>query len=84
MDAITILGLLAAALTTVSLFPQLVRVVKTKSTKDISTSMFTIFCVGVFMWFIYGLLTNHVPIILANFFACIQAIVILVYKVKYK
>jgi MtN3 and saliva related transmembrane protein len=84
MDAITILGLLAAALTTVSLFPQLIRVIKTKSTKDISTSMFGLFCVGVFMWFIYGLLTDHVPIILANFFACIQAIVILVYKVKYK
>ena len=84
MDAITILGLLAAALTTVSLFPQLIRVIKTKSTKDISKSMFGLFCVGVFLWFIYGLITNHVPIILANFFACIQAIVILVYKVKYK
>ena len=84
MDAITILGLLAAALTTVSLFPQLIRVVKTKSTKDISTSMFTFFCIGVFLWFVYGLLTNHVPIILANFFACIQAIVILAYKIKYK
>ena len=84
MDAITILGLAAAALTTVSLFPQLIRVVKTKSTKDISTSMFTFFCIGVFLWFIYGLYTNHMPIILANFFACIQAIVILAYKIKYK
>jgi MtN3 and saliva related transmembrane protein len=84
MDAITILGLAAAALTTVSLFPQLIRVVKTKSTKDISTSMFTFFCIGVFLWFVYGLLTSHVPIILANFFACIQAVVILAYKIKYK
>lgn len=84
MDTITILGLLAAALTTVSLFPQLIRVVKTKSTKDISTSMFAFFCIGVFLWFVYGLLTNHTPIILANFFACIQAIVILAYKIKYK
>ncbi|HSV49438.1 MAG TPA: SemiSWEET transporter [Candidatus Acidoferrales bacterium] len=84
MDAITILGLLAAGLTTVSLFPQLVRVVKTKSTKDISTSMFTLFCVGVFLWFIYGVFTSHVPIILANFFACIQAIIILIFKIKYK
>ena len=84
MDIITILGLLAALITTVSLFPQLIRVVKTKSTKDISTSMFTLFCCGVFLWFIYGLLTNHMPIILANFFACIQAVIILVFKVKYK
>jgi MtN3 and saliva related transmembrane protein len=84
MDAITILGLLAALLTTISLLPQLIRVVKTKSTKDISMSMFSLFCCGVFLWFVYGLFTNHLPIILANAIAFLQALVILGYKVKYR
>lgn len=84
MDVITILGLTAALFTTVSLLPQLIRVVKTKSTKDISMGMFTLFCGGVFLWFIYGVFTNHLPIILANATAFIQAIIILIFKVKYK
>ncbi|MCW3999987.1 MAG: SemiSWEET transporter [Candidatus Bathyarchaeota archaeon] len=84
MDAITVLGLAAAALTTVALFPQLFKVIKTKSTKDISTGMFSLFCSGVLLWFIYGLLTNHLPIIIANSVAFVQAVIILIFKVKYK
>jgi MtN3 and saliva related transmembrane protein len=46
--------------------------------------MFSLFCVGVFLWFIYGVLVNDLPIIIANSLAFIQAIIILVFKVKYK
>ena len=73
MDAITIIGLIAALFTTVSLLPQLIKVYKTKSTKDISTGMFTLFCGGVFLWFIYGVFVNDFPIIIANSLAFIQA-----------
>jgi MtN3 and saliva related transmembrane protein len=84
MDTITILGLTAALFTTISLFPQLVKVWKTKSTKDISISMFALFCGGVLLWFIYGLFVKDFPIIIANSFAFIQAVVILALKVRYK
>lgn len=84
MDYITIIGLIAAMFTTVSLFPQLIKVQHTKSAKDISTGMFSLFCGGVFLWFIYGLFVNDWPIIIANSLAFVQAIVILVLKVKYK
>jgi len=84
MDAITTIGLIAALFTTISLFPQLIKVYKTKSTKDISTSMFTLFCCGVFLWFIYGVLVSDFPIIIANSLAFVQAVLILVFKVKYR
>jgi MtN3 and saliva related transmembrane protein len=84
MNVITIVGLIAAVFTTVSLFPQLIKVWKTKSTKDISTGMFALFCSGVFLWFIYGVLIRDLPIIFANSLAFIQAIVILAFKAKYK
>jgi uncharacterized protein with PQ loop repeat len=54
IDTITIIGLIAAAFTTLALFPQLFKVWKTKSTKDISTEMFILYCGGVLLWFIYG------------------------------
>ncbi len=84
MDTITFVGLVAAVFTTVSLLPQLIKIWKTKSTKDISTGMFTLFCVGVFLWFVYGVYLNDIPIILANSLAFVQALVILLFKVKYR
>jgi MtN3 and saliva related transmembrane protein len=84
MDYITIVGLMAAALTVIAFFPQLMKVWKTKSTKDISLGMFSIFCSGVFLWFVYGVLTQDLPVVIANFLIFIQAFIILMFKVKYK
>lgn len=84
MDAITGIGLVAALFTTVSLFPQLLKVWKTKSTKDVSMGMFAFFCGGVFLWFVYGVLLHDFPIIIANSLAFIQAAIIIGFKVKYK
>jgi MtN3 and saliva related transmembrane protein len=84
MDSVTVLGLSAAALTIVAFFPQLLKVWRTRSTRDISLEMFLIFCVAVFLWFIYGVLTNDVPVIVANFLVFIQALIILAFKAKYK
>ena len=84
MDAVTVIVLVATLFTTASLLPQLIKVYRTKSTKDISTGMFALFGGGVLLWFIYGLLVNDLPIIIANSLAFVQAIVILVFKAKYK
>jgi len=84
LDLITIIGLIAAAFTTVALFPQLIKVWKTKSTKDISSGMFTLYCGGVLLWFIYGVYLNNSPIMIANSLAFVQGIVILLFKAKYK
>jgi len=84
MDYTTIVGLIAAALTVIAFFPQLMKAWKTKSTKDISLGMFSIFCSGVFLWLVYGILTQDPPITVANFLIFIQAFIILIFKVKYK
>jgi MtN3 and saliva related transmembrane protein len=84
MNAITIIGLIAALFTTVSLLPQLIKVYKTKSSKDISTGMFTLFGSGVLLWFVYGVFVNDLPIMVAKSLAFIQAAVILFFKAKYK
>jgi len=84
MNYVTMIGLAAAAITAISLFPQLVKIWKTKSTKDISLGMFSLFCSGVFLWFVYGILMRDLPIIIANFVGFIQTLIILIFKVKYK
>ena len=79
---INIIGLTAAAMGGISLFPQLLKVLKTKSTKDISREMILILAGSIFLWLIYGILLKNLPIIIANFFGFIQALIILFFKIK--
>jgi len=82
MDYINIIGLTAAALGGLSLFPQMLKVLKTKSTKDISREMFLILASSIFLWLVYGILMENLPIIIANFFGLIQALIILFFKIE--
>ena len=84
IDFVTILGLIAAGFTTVCLLPQLLKVYRTKSTRDISIAMFGLYCGGVFLWLIYGLYRQDIAIIIANSLALTQGLVIIVLKLKYK
>jgi MtN3 and saliva related transmembrane protein len=84
MDYITLIGLMAAFLTTIALLPQLLRVWKTKSTKDISVGMFTLQCGSVSLWAIYGVFMNDIAIIAANSLVFVQAATMLLFKNKYK
>lgn len=80
---VEILGIAAGALTTISFVPQLLKVVKTKSAKDLSLFMFILFTTGILLWLIYGIIISAVAVIIANAFTFLIALSILVLKVKY-
>ena len=77
-------GYLAALLTTLSFAPQAFKIWKTKSAKDISLATFLMFLIGTISWLTFGIMMNSLPIILANLFTMILAIIILYFKIKYK
>ncbi|EKJ85151.1 MtN3 and saliva related transmembrane protein [Leptospira meyeri] len=77
-----LIGYIAAFLTTVSFLPQVLRVVMTKQTRDISRNMYIMFFVGVLLWFVYGVLKSDFPIILANSVTIFFVSIILYYKLK--
>ena len=66
MTAVDWLGSVAAVLTTIAFVPQVWRVWKTRSTKDISLGMYLVFTAGVLFWLAYGLMLGAWPIIVAN------------------
>ncbi len=84
MDLISLLGYFAGTLTTLAFLPQLLKVIKTRSTKDISLLMFIVITIGIFLWLIYGLLIASPPIIIANLVTLAIASMILFFKLKYK
>jgi MtN3 and saliva related transmembrane protein len=83
MTLITLLGLIAGTLTTISFVPQLLKTWRTKSAKDMSLPMLVSFCAGVFLWLVYGILLQATPIILANLITLILALIILSLKLRY-
>ena len=82
MDWRTVLGFAAGALTTLSYFPQVVKTLKTRSTHDISAGMFITLCAGLFLWFLYGISINSVPVIATNIVSFILGMIIVVLKLK--
>ena len=60
------IGYVAAALTTLSFLPQALRTLRTQNTEAISLTMYSVFCVGVMMWLVYGILLVNWPIVVAN------------------
>ena len=84
MDFITILGLLAACLTTFSFIPQMIKTWKSKSAKDVSYVMLITFNIGIFLWLIYGISLQALPIILANGVTLFFNIIILWLKIRYR
>jgi MtN3 and saliva related transmembrane protein len=84
MTFISIIGFVAASLTTIATVPQVIKVVKTKKTTDLSLLMYIIMTLGVLLWLIYGLFITDYPLIIANFITFGLVSTILIYKLKYK
>lgn len=84
MDSITILGLVAASLTTFSFLPQMLKTWQTKSAKDVSFVMLICFNLGIVLWLIYGIYLSALPIILANAVTLFFNLIILGLKIRFK
>jgi MtN3 and saliva related transmembrane protein len=83
-SAVTILGLVAGTLTTLSFLPQLLKAWKSRSTHDISIGMFSLLAAGVMLWIVYGVVTSDLPVIVANSVTLVFVGLILVLKLRYR
>ncbi len=82
-SSIDLIGYTGATLTTISFVPQLLRVIKLRSARDVSLGMFIIFTTGTFLWLIYGWLCGSLPVTFANAVTCSLSLAILILKLKY-
>ncbi|MBD2182456.1 SemiSWEET transporter [Planktothrix sp. FACHB-1355] len=84
MDLLTVLGLLAGTLTTIAFLPQVIKTWKSKSAKDFSFGMLITFSLGVFLWLVYGIAKNDLPVIVANLLTFVLNLIIISLKTRYK
>ncbi len=83
MGNVTFIGLAAAFCTTVSFLPQVVHTLRTRSTKDVSLRMYTLYTAGIFLWLVYGIVLRDLPLIASNSVTLLLSTSILVLKLRY-
>ena len=66
MDSTLIIGYIAASLVIITPIPQLYRIIKNQSSKDISILMYAILLIAQILFTVYGVLKNDFIIILTN------------------
>jgi MtN3 and saliva related transmembrane protein len=80
----TIIGFTAAILTMFGFLPQVIKIYKTKSVKDISLVTLVQFTFGIALWVLYGIYLKNFIIILANAVSLSTLIIALFFYRKYR
>ena len=78
------IGLVAGLLTTTAFIPQVWKIYRTKSGKDISARMFSLFSAGIVLWLVYGILLRSLPLILSNAVTLVLSLTIIGLKLHYR
>jgi MtN3 and saliva related transmembrane protein len=84
LSTIEIVGIAAGVCTSISVLPQLVKIIKRKNAEDISLFYLGILLVGLALWVWYGLLREDTPIIITNTFSLIMNLTIIILGIKFK
>ncbi len=79
----TLLGVLAAALTTIANVPQVWKAWQTRQTEDLSLAMTLILSAGLGLWVVYGVLQADAVIIIANAVAMLLALTLTGLKLRH-
>ena len=77
-------GIMAGVLTSFSLLPQLIKIVREKKAEDISYGMLIVLLLGLGSWVWYGLLRDDMPIIITNSFSFLINSLVIVFTIKYR
>ena len=83
MPSSEILGLVAGFFTTFAVVPQIMRVYKLKSAREISIIYNTTMLLGILIWLVYGIVLGLVPIIIWNIIGALLIVLLLLAKLKY-
>ncbi len=78
-----VIGSIAAFLTTVAFVPQVLKIWRSRSAKDISLPMYVVFTLGVALWLVYGVLLGAMPIIIANSVTLLLSAAVLTMKLRW-
>jgi MtN3 and saliva related transmembrane protein len=80
IDSATVVGGIAAVLSTVSFVPQATKIIRSRDTSGISTGMYLVTVAGFTLWTAYGVMQTAWPLIASNSICLILSAFILTMK----
>jgi MtN3 and saliva related transmembrane protein len=83
LSSAEILGIIAGVFTTFALIPQILRVYKLKSAREISFLFTSCMLLGIIFWLIYGIILNLTSLIIWNSIGIVLNSWLLFSKFKY-
>ena len=83
-QAIEAIGLVAALLTTSGFLPQVYKTWRSRDVRGLSVWMYLVLFLGTTLWLVYGLLTDSLPLILANLIASSLTGLMLIFILLYR
>ncbi|QNH61572.1 SemiSWEET family sugar transporter [Hymenobacter sediminicola] len=84
MNFISLLGALAAVLTTAAYVPQAYKTIKTRSTASLSLPTYLMLFAGTITWVVYAIYIDNWPVMIANIVTAALAGIILFLKLTTK
>jgi MtN3 and saliva related transmembrane protein len=79
-----VVGIAAGICTSLSLLPQLIKLLREKKAEDISIFYLLLLFVGLALWIWYGILRDDIPIIATNGFSIMLNSVVIYLGIRYK
>ena len=83
MTPVDWLGTVAGLCTTIAFLPQVVKVWRTRSARDISLGMYAILAIGIVFWLVYGWILGIWPVIVANAVTLVLVAVVIAMKLRW-
>ena len=83
MEFSALIGYIAGSCTTFAFLPQVFRTWKMRSCIELSWIMLLVFGLGVFLWFIYGIFIDEMPVVLANGITLLLVAILVVMKTRF-
>ena len=81
---IDVIGSVAGTLIVLSLVPQLVTIIRNKSSKDVSISMYTVLFIAQCLWASYGILKKDLQILITNVLSGILTLFIICFAMYFR
>jgi MtN3 and saliva related transmembrane protein len=79
-----VFGIVASSLSTLSLLPQIIKLIREKKSADISLGMFAMLLIGFACWIYYGFLKQDYLIVVANAISFLLNAITVILSVHYK
>ena len=79
-----IIGAIAATLTMFGFVPQIIKIYKTRSVEDVSLTMLVQYCIGIFLWMLYGFYLKNNILIISNFVSFTTLVIAVALYLKYR